>query len=138
MSVFGSEQDVYDHIGRLFLEMCDDDQLVRRCQRADVVVQYRSYDPDAVITADMRADHELAVYLGDCELEPQVVMTMAADTAHHFFLGEVNLTVALARGQIQASGPVAKILKLVPLVKPFFPRYRALLEGVGRRDLVTA
>ena len=55
-------------------------------------------------------------------------MTMDADTAHRFWLGKVNVTVALARGQMKAKGPVAKILKLVPLAKPVFPRYRAQLE----------
>ena len=40
---------------------------------------------------------------------------------------EKLLTVALARGQIKARGPVAKILKLVPLTKPLFPVYRDLI-----------
>ena len=62
-------------------------------------------------------------------------MTMDADTAHRFWLGKVNVTMALARGQIKAKGPVAKILKLVPLVKPVFPRYKAQLEAAGRSDL---
>jgi hypothetical protein len=48
------------------------------------------------------------------------------------------VTVALARGQMRAHGPVAKILRLVPLVKPVFPRYRAMLEEAGREDLLTA
>ena len=64
------------------------------------------------------------------------VMTMEADTAHKFWLGKINVTVALARGQMKAKGPVAKILKLVPLVKPVFPRYKAQLEAEGREDLV--
>ena len=64
------------------------------------------------------------------------MMSMEADTAHRFWLGEVNVTVALARGQIKAKGPVAKILKLVPLTKPVFPRYKAQLEADGREDLV--
>ena len=71
-------------------------------------------------------------------MEPEVEMSMEADTAHRFFLGQVNVTTALARGQIKASGPVAKILKLVPLTKPIFPRYRALLEQDGREDLLEA
>jgi putative sterol carrier protein len=71
-------------------------------------------------------------------MEPEVVMTMEADTAHRFWLGKVNVTVALARGQMKAKGPVAKILKLVPLTKPIFPRYRALLEQDGREDLIEA
>ena len=57
---------------------------------------------------------------------------MEADTAHRFWLGKVNVTVALARGEIKAKGPVAKILKLVPLTKPVFPRYKAQLEAEGR------
>jgi hypothetical protein len=61
---------------------------------------------------------------------------MEADTAHRFWLGNVNVTVALARGQIKAKGPVAKILKLVPLTKPIFPRYKAELEAQGRQDLI--
>jgi hypothetical protein len=33
---------------------------------------------------------------------------------------------------------VAKILKLVPLVKPVFPRYREMLKSAGREDLLGA
>jgi hypothetical protein len=65
-------------------------------------------------------------------------MTMEADTAHRFWLGKVNVTVALARGQMKAKGPVAKILRLVPLAKSAFPRYRTMLEDAGRADLQKA
>lgn len=138
MPVFESEQDVYDHLGRLFEEMVADPELAPQFQRADTIVQYRSHDPEATITVDLRKDSEPCAILGATDLEPEVIMSMDADTAHRFFLGHVNVTVALARGEIKARGPVAKILKLVPLVKPFFPRYLALLESQGRNDLVTA
>jgi hypothetical protein len=63
-------------------------------------------------------------------------MTMDADTAHNFWLGKVNVTVALARGQMKAKGPVAKILKLLPLTKGVFPRYKQQLRDAGREDLI--
>lgn len=63
-------------------------------------------------------------------------MAMSADTAHRFWLGQVNVTVALARGSDQASGPVAKIHKRVPLAKPVFPGYETLLQEQGRTDLI--
>ena len=72
------------------------------------------------------------------ELRPEVVLAMDADTAHRFWLGKVNVTVALARGQISARGPVAKILKLVPLVEPVRARYESSLQESGRDDLVRA
>jgi len=65
-------------------------------------------------------------------------MTMGAETAHRFWLGEVNVTGALARHELTASGPVAKILKLVPTVKPVFPYYRALVAQRGRRTAALA
>lgn len=139
MTVFADEQDVYAHIGRLFEEMRDDELLVQQCRRADCVVQYRYRDPEASITLDLRREGETRVDLGATDLEPELVLTMDADVAHRFFLGEVNVVVALARGQIVASGPgVTKLLKLVPLVKPFFPRYRALVEGSEDAGLVPA
>ena len=56
-------------------------------------------------------------------MEPEVTMKMKADTAHRFWLGRVNVTMAIARRD-QAPGPVSKILKLVPLTKPVFPATR--------------
>jgi len=91
-----------------------------------------------VITVDVRRDSEPGVVFGPTDVEPEVIMSMDADTAHRFFLGQVNVTVALARGEIRAHGPVGKILRLVPLVKPFFPQYRELVESEGRPDLVPA
>jgi hypothetical protein len=138
LPVFASAQDVYDHIGAVLAEMVVDPMAGPHFQRADRIVQYRYSDPDAVITVDLRRDFEPSCVFGATDVEPEVVMSMDADTAHRFFLGTVNVTIALARGQIRAEGPVNKILRLVPLVKPFFPRYRALVEAEGRSDLVLA
>ena len=98
--------------------------------------QYQHRDPDSTITVRLKDDEPADVEFGETEMEPEVVMSMEADTAHRFWLGRVNVTTALARGQIKANGPVAKILKLVPLTKPAFPRYKALLEAQGRDDLI--
>ena len=96
-------------------------------------MQYQYREPESQITVKMIEGEDGQVDCGDTTMEPEVVMTMDADTAHRFWLGQVNVTVALARGQMKAKGPVAKILKLVPLVKPVFPRYRQILEEDGRR-----
>jgi putative sterol carrier protein len=136
MAYFRSEQEVYDTLGELFIMLRDDPELFSKFQKADTVVQYRFRDPESQITVKMLEGQEGQVDLGPTELEPEVTMSMEADTAHRFWLGKVNVTVALARGQMKAKGPVAKILKLVPLVKPVFPRYQAQLEEQGRKDLV--
>ena len=136
MAYFASEQEVYDTLGRLFVDMVDDDELFGKFRKSNTIVQYRFHDPDSQITVRMKEDEEPKVDLGTTELQPEVTMTMDADTAHRFWLGQVNVTVALARGQIKAKGPVAKVLRLVPLARPVFPRYEAQLKEQGREDLV--
>jgi putative sterol carrier protein len=132
---FSNAQELYDTLGKLFVELASDQELAPKFRKANTIVRYEHTNPESAITVRLQEDEPGDVDFGESEMEPEVTMTMQADTAHRFWLGEVNVTVALARGEIKAAGPVAKILKLVPLTKPVFPRYKALLEAQGRSDL---
>jgi hypothetical protein len=136
VAYFHTAEEVYDTIGKLFADLAGDEELAAKFRKANTIVQYHHLDPESTITVRLKEDEPTDVDFGDTQMEPEVVMTMEADTAHRFWLGQVSVPVALARGQIKAQGPVAKILKLVPLTKPIFPRYKALLEAQGRDDLV--
>jgi hypothetical protein len=135
VAYFKDAEEVYATLGKLFVDITADPELGPKFRQADTVVRYEYSDPDSAITVRLKDGEGDDVEFGESAREPEVTMTMAADTAHKFWLGEVNVTVALARGQIKAKGPVAKILKLVPLAKPVFPRYKAQLEAQGRSDL---
>ena len=138
MAYFKDAGEVYATIGKLFQDLADDEELSPKFRNANTIVQYQYREPESRITVKLIEGEDGQVDFGETVLEPEVVMTMDADTAHRFWLGQVNVTVALARGQMKARGPVAKILKLVPLVKPVFPRYRRQLEDAGRQDLLEA
>ena len=138
MPYFKDADEVYAFIGKLFEDLAADEELSPKFRKANTVVQYQYRNPESQITVDLREGSEGQVDCGESSLEPEVVMSMEADTAHRFWLGKVNVTVALARGQMKAKGPVAKILKLVPLTKPIFPRYKAMLEEADRKDLLEA
>jgi putative sterol carrier protein len=136
LAYFKDAQEVYDTIGKLFVELAEDEELGPKFREANTILQYDYREPDSKITLRLQEDQPGDIDFGETDMEPDVVMSMEADTAHRFWLGKVNVTVALARGQIKAKGPVAKILKLVPLTKPVFPRYKAQLEADGHEDLV--
>lgn len=138
MAYFKDAQEVYDVIGKLFVDIANDEELAPKFRKANTIVQYDYREPESKITVRLQEGQPGDVDFGETEMEPEVTMSMEADTAHRFWLGEVNVTVALARGQIKAKGPVAKILKLVPLTKPIFPRYKAQLAEQGREELITA
>jgi len=136
VAYFKDAQEVYDTMGKLFVDLAEDEELAPKFRKANTIVRYAYSNPDSAITVRLQEGQPGDVDFGDSDMEPEVTMTMDADTAHRFWLGQVNVTVALARGEIKATGPVAKILKLVPLTKPVFPRYKAQLESQGRSDLV--
>jgi hypothetical protein len=138
LAYFKDAQEVYDVIGKLFEDLAEDDELAPKFRKANTIVRYEYRDPESTITVRLQEGQPGDVDCGESDMEPEVTMSMEADTAHRFWLGKVNVTVALARGQIKAKGPVAKILKLVPLTKPVFPRYKAQLQAQGRSDLIDA
>ena len=134
MPYFKDAEEVYAFIGRLFQELADDDELAPKFQKANTIVQYQYREPESQITVKLLEGEDGAGgSAGRPTMEPEVVMTMEADTAHKFWLGKVNVTVALARGQMKAKGPVAKILKLVPLIEAGVPALPGDPRGVGRR-----
>jgi hypothetical protein len=133
---FQTADELYRYLGRLLEDMSEDPELGPRFRRANTVVQYRTTNPDAVVTAKLIDGEDGQVDCGETGLQPEVVLTMEGDVAHRFWLGLVSPTKELARGSMKAKGPVAKILKLVPLARPGFELYIARLRAEGRDDLL--
>jgi hypothetical protein len=139
MPYFKDAEDVYANLGLFLRQLSVDPEMAPALKRADTTFQLRTRNPDAVMTVRTPRDEEPPqVDLGDTTLRPEVVLQLDADTAHRFWLGQLNVAIALAKGDIRTRGPVAKVLTLVPLVKPGFPRYRQQLEASGREDLLQA
>lgn len=136
MAAFQNEAEVYEYLGGVFRLGMEDAALVEKLKPSGVVLRITYTDPDAVLTVDMpnSAIHEGA---GNGP-EPNVELFMSADTGNRFWLGKVVLPVALAKGQVRAKGPVAKLLKVLPLAKGLFGPYKAMLEEKGRSDLLAA
>ena len=65
----------------------------------------------------------------DVDWEPEVLMTMDSEVANRYFQGKENIPMAIARRRIKTSGNVKKALALLPVTKPVFAQYRAMLEA---------
>ena len=128
MGSFADSQEVYDRIGRVLQELAADPELLPVFHEADTCVRYELHNPESAITVGSRRGAPVRVDLGPSDQEPEVVMSMDADVAHSYLLGELDMTVALARGQMRAEGPVTKILAVLPAFEPLLPRYRALVS----------
>ncbi len=136
MAVFDDEAEVYEFLGGIFRHGMQDPALVEKLQPTGIVLRITYTEPDAVLTVDMPNP---AIYEGAGNgPTPNGELIMTADTGNRFWLGKVILPVALAKGQVRAKGPVAKLLTVLPMAKGMFGPYREQLQAAGRRDLLDA
>lgn len=92
-------------------------------------------DPDSEVVLDM-PNKKVYPSVADCLVPPNATMRMSTDTANRFWQGKVNMTLAMAKGQVKTEGAIMKVLKLVPSTKFLFPIYIDDLKAAGRDDLL--
>ncbi|MHB8157445.1 MAG: SCP2 sterol-binding domain-containing protein [Desulfocucumaceae bacterium] len=139
MGFFKDADEVYRIIGGMMMETRSHDQMGPKIKASGLIIQFKYSDPESQITIDAKTPEEgyfFNVLFGPNDLEPKVMMTMSADIAHKFWLGKVNLTAALTRGQMKAKGPIQDILKLLPAIKPAYTLYPEFLKQQGLDGLI--
>lgn len=133
MGYFKDAQEVYQILETFFNKLKDNPEIGPKVIESGLIIQFQYEEPDAVITVDCPGNRVIS---RETDLKPDVEMKMKADTAHKFWLGKVNLMVALTKGDIKAKGPIPKIMKLLPIIKGAYAIYKDYLKEIGREDLV--
>src|SRR5213078_1034611 len=99
---------------------------------ADTAQRWEFPDLDLVVNVtaaeDGDEDHLRWVWSDEVSWEAEVLMTMESSIANRYFQGKENIAMAVARRRIKTSGNVKKALALVPVTKPVFAKYRAMVE----------
>ncbi len=137
MGMFHDAQDVYDCIGKIFEEAIADPEIGPKTKESGLTIRFNYSDPASVIYVDFA---QAEVLFGDDvpDTVPAIRLEMKADDANKFWLGKLNLVMAMARGQVKAKGSVPEMLKLLPLAKPLYARYEATLRANGRYELISS
>lgn len=130
MAVFESSEKFGEVLVNFFRLIAKTPQVADKLLASNLIIRFIYSDPDLVVVVDCSGD-AVDVRPGDRDTKAVVEMTMKADIAHKFWFGKVNLTMALTRRQMVAKGPVPKILKLLPAIKPTYAMYPRYLEENG-------
>jgi hypothetical protein len=120
-------------IDRVFQMMSRDPDMGPKLREADVPQRFEFPDVDEVVNitaaeGDNPVENLYWVWSDDIDWEPVVKMKMDSDVANRYFQGKENVAMAIARRRIKTSGDVKKALAIVPITKPVFKMYRAMLE----------
>ena len=132
-SPFGSAKEFREVMDRVFTLMSEDPQMGPRLRDADVPQRFEFEDVDLVmnIRAGTAEEQENLhwEWTDDVEWSPRVRMTMSSEVANRYFQGRENVALAIARRRIKTGGDIKASLELIPITKPIFERYRALVEA---------
>jgi len=130
---FESHTQFREVMDRTFALMSEDPDMGPRLRAADVPQRFEF--PDADLVVNVRAgrsgedDNLHWEWTDDIDWEPRVQMTMSTDTANRYFQGKENVAMAIARRRIRTGGDVRAALEILPLTKPVFKRYTAMIRA---------
>jgi hypothetical protein len=125
MAVFASADDMYAHFGPYLNELMTDPVIGPKFAASKTSFRVNYSDPDAVMVLDATRD-PAAVIIGEeaAAFSPEVELFMSADDGHKFWLGDLNIPIALARRKVTINGSIAKLLGMLPAITPAFGKYR--------------
>jgi hypothetical protein len=131
-AAFQSPDEFREVVDQIFSMMDEDPDMGPKLRDADVPQRFEFTDVDMVVNIRAAAEDEDGnlywEWTDDVDWEPRVKMAMSSETANRYFQGKENVAVAIARRRIKSGGDVKAALSLIPITKPIYARYRALVE----------
>ncbi len=133
MPTFSTSDDLYSFLTPFYEALAADPEIGPKFVSANTTFRLIQTEPDAVILLDATTDPPV-VTVGDDAMaaDAEVEVTMTADDGHQFWQGQLNLPLAIARRRAKVSGPVAKLIGMLPAIKPAYAKYKAYLAETER------
>jgi hypothetical protein len=129
---FASEAEFREVMDRTFTMMSEDPDMGPKLRDADVPQRFEFSDLDLVINVRAAGAGEGGnlhwEWTDDVDWEAKVRMEMSSEIANKYFQGKENVAMAIARRRIKTGGDVKAALAIMPITKPLYARYRAMVE----------
>lgn len=118
---------------RVFTMMSDDPEMGPKLHAADVPQRFLFSDVELIVNIRATRPDEPGnlhwVWSDDVDWEPQVRMEMSSETANRYFQGKESIALAIARRRIKTSGDVKAALTLIPITKPIYAAFTAVVDA---------
>ncbi|HEX4725714.1 MAG TPA: SCP2 sterol-binding domain-containing protein [Pseudonocardiaceae bacterium] len=127
MSAYETTEQANTVFGELFEILVKDENFTTKLRDNGLTVRLLHTKPDCVIFVSPDG-----VSVGeDAPDEATITIKMSCDTAHTLWLGKLMMPTAVATGRVRIRGKVAKVLELVPILRPAFDRYSEIAAAHG-------
>lgn len=127
MTVFKDTQQMYAFLSDLWNHVVFEAGFGQKLKEYEITYKfiitepngYLWVGPDKVITGD------------EANQDGVITMELSGDTVHKFWLKQISLPVALATRKIKSKGPIPKVLKILPFLKPVYEKYPEFCKKHG-------
>src|SRR3954447_2768560 len=130
---FASPKEFREVMDRIFAMMDEDPEMGPKLRDADVPQRFEFTDVDMVVNIRAAAAGEDGnlhwEWTDDVGWEPRVQMAMSSETANRYFQGKENVAIAIAGRRSKAGGELKAALSVIPITKPVYARYAALVAA---------
>ena len=130
---FQSPDEVREVMDKTFALMSEDADMGPKLREANVPQRFEFDDVALIVNIRAARDGEEGnlhwEWSDSVDWEPRVRMTMSSETANKYFQGKENVAMAIARRRIKTGGDVKAALSLIPITKPVYEKYRAMVEA---------
>jgi hypothetical protein len=130
---YQSHEEFKEVLDKTFALMSEDPDVGPRLKAADTPQRFAFEDLDLVVNVRPARGEEQGnlawSWSDEVDWEPRVRMAMSSETANRYFQGRENVAMAIALRRIRTGGDVKAALALIPITKPVYERYRALVES---------
>lgn len=137
MPVYSSSDELLSILEKLWARIKEHPDMSSKLTETKLVVQFKYRDPEGLLTIDCSDGKDLKVMTGPTNIKPVIEMSMKADVAHEFWMGRVNVPMAVMTGKIASKGPTPKALALLPTIKPAYAMYPEVLKEAGKEHLLS-
>ncbi|MEX5635380.1 hypothetical protein [Parafrankia sp. FMc2] len=133
MTAFRSTEEIYEVLLPFYRSLIADPVVGPKLAQTKTSFRIRHFEPEAVFLLDATKDTLLLSSGAEADgSAAEVELEMSGTDGNRFWLGKLNLPIALARKKIKVAGGVTKLLGLVPALQPAYVLYAAHLEQLGR------
>lgn len=132
---FKDSEDIYQCLGSLFDWAIQQKELSEKLSTLGLTIKIKLVNPEAYMLLDCTKNPPTWVK-SDANGVANVEFTMKASDANKFWLGKMNLPVAVMTGEVKVKGQVTKIMGMLSLLAPMKKRYAEILMEKGRTDLL--
>lgn len=126
MAVFKDTEYLYEVLGGFWKSLYEKQEFNSAVKEADIKIKFEISEPSAIIWVAPDG-----ISFGQQDFKADVTMQLTGDVCHAFWKKDLSLPVALAMRKIKSKGNIAKVMKLLPIVKPAYEMYPGYMKQFG-------